>query len=1506
MLINIIQLLLLTIFIPTFGMIPPNQIIRHAKQLKKIPINNISVKPLISFQCPPTSDLVITILENKMIKLYKKGQDAEIINLFKNYENKLASGKISKIESPKAYDAKEHILDIFYCMAQKGNLNAQKIILERFIDRLLHIKEIKQYLANNLKENSNYDQDWKNIQKKSISCNFGLLDFLVDLSTRNKSFFSSTDINKKIINCKNSTIDLPSYILCTCRFLQSITNLEKERTANIILTEKCPNDDLAIQEICLFLANYADSELSINDAVKKFIKNLNEYTNISEILFNITQEQIFYSIINKLKQATLSTDDPDFSHLNIILAELYYHNNEFDKADKYFSIMNTNTIIYNAINPEAYKHAVIAHLNNKTNTQFTQENIKYLSGLITETHTTNYHLALNDFLLIIQQKNPYLSYKIGLLIYKLTKENNLKQKYLLNGLHHLAYAQKKGDWNDANLETIRTLTIKLHMILSDSYDMKDNKSDALKHLLCAIDHNKAHDTQDNALKEILSAAQQKHPDFYNKNASLILTILKQIKNQPQKKNLNEDFTPLELLEFIQSYLCTQLIPHCEEAYKTNKKNKHETILCLMALYHKSKKNYVIAQYYIDQLPQPILQKMLLLKAEIYTHRKKSLPFSEFNIILNKCLKNKNKFSKKYNAISSMALLTKDFFVASPENYKNALALIQECCSLPKIPLSIIELAHYINNYFITHNNSYFYTWIKELNTFVFYDKLDDASLYDESINFMIAELLFHQVTTPDNYKKTISHFTAALNKQKITPEQIFRINQCCGELYYKWALAIKEEDDEQYKKFIGIATSDYNNASAWNEKAYILFLNSENLEQIQYAQKLLENNIEKDSSTKNIASFYLGVRYLCFCHDTKIFQKLYKFIQIDIKKAIEYLEQSTHAGAIQLLTSLYSGTLSLLSPTLTNEYIDFKKAISSSTYLINNNHNREYNLLIRKMLHCKCNEPENVLKDIDILINEFYTEKNKINLLSEKITVIQRCLIKDNNYSEVLACLKELQSIYMQQYKYIPDPLLIPHIKETILTIINNKINTPSAIDLCCYVAHQEALRLRYKDVQIITDYQEKLSDYLIAAATQCNLVNCTHTRCSASEHCNINAQLVFLPYLFALQKINAEDDQTTFERYLSYAHSALIKTKESPLIMSDIKHPYCTTLINVMHSLTKQGIANGFYILCDYYKENENNKLEEILKLFSQVKQQRHVENDRFNMMKNITSSCLKILEPHATTYINCPEISTRFNLLATFTLACIYRLSDEKSLLNHAIHYLTTILSSLQNKKNSDLKHLHATIASLLEKTKSKQIDTVLKLKKKLTHNDTDKNKIISNIIKNNYDNLKYHKALIENINNNKEIDPDDYIILALYYLADRTTKKNITESYKYLLQALKTGIYSSKTNPNMYKMHDIKFVNFLFSYIHNAINLSSANKLFLYNKKMLLSAIHHELKDKKISMSLFYECFKEETAIDLTTQPDWQNLSVEYTTTTTEKNKTNTTNQMNNKNRQNKKKK
>jgi hypothetical protein len=237
---------------------PTNQIIRHTKQLKKIPINNIPVKPLISFQCPPTSDLVITILENKMIKLYKTGQDAEIINLFKNYENKLASGKISKIESPKAYDAKEHILDIFYCMAQKGNLDAQKIILERFADRLLQIKNIKQY----------YDQDDENIQKKSISCNFGLLDFLIDLSMRNKTFFSSANINKKIIDCKNSTMDLPSYILCTCRFLQSITNLEKERTANIILTEKCPNDDLAIQEICLFLANYADSELSINGAVK--------------------------------------------------------------------------------------------------------------------------------------------------------------------------------------------------------------------------------------------------------------------------------------------------------------------------------------------------------------------------------------------------------------------------------------------------------------------------------------------------------------------------------------------------------------------------------------------------------------------------------------------------------------------------------------------------------------------------------------------------------------------------------------------------------------------------------------------------------------------------------------------------------------------------------------------------------------------------------------------------------------------------------------------------------------------------------------------------------------------------------------------------------------------------------------------------------------------------------------------------------------------------------------
>lgn len=1496
MVINIIQLLLLIIFTPTFGMISTKKIIHQTKLLNKTP----EKKTFTSFQFPPTNDIVITILDNKMATLYKNGQSEDIISLFKKNETILASGKISKEESPQSYYAKERILDTFYCMAQDGNIDAQKIILERFADRLTQIKTIEKYLTNNLKNDGNYTQDHEKIQKKFISCSFGLLDFLAYLSAHNKLFFSSKNIDKKIISCKNSTLDLPSYILWTCRFLQSTTNLEKEQTANFILTNKCPDDYLAIQEVSLFLANYANSELSANDAVKKFIKNFNEYTNKADILFNITQEQIFYSVINKLKQATLNTDDPNFSCLHTILAELYYYDNDFDKADEHFSTMNTDTIIHNNINSHAYIHAIKAHLNNTANAQFTQDNIKYLSCLINEKNTINYHRTINDFLLTMPQESPYLSYKIGLLIYELAKEKNLDQEHLSNGLYHLEHAQKKGNWNDTDLEAIRTLTIKLHMILSDSYDLKNNKIDALKHLLYAIDHSAPWNKQDNELKQILSTAQQKYPEFYNKNISLILTILQQIKKQPQKKNLNKGFILEELSEFVQSDLCTQLMPHCENAYKANKKNKHEMILCLMALYHKHKNNYVIAQYYIDQLPEPMPQKMLLLKAEIYAHRKKSLPFSEFNIILNKCFQSKNKFSKTCNTISSIALLTKDYFIASPENYRDALTLIRQYCSLTKIPLAIIELTHYINNFFIQHNNPYFDTWTKELNNFSFYNKLSDISLYDESTNLMIGELLFHQVTSPDYYKKTISHFTATLNKQKISPQQTFRIKQRCGELYYQWALAIKEENNEQYKQLIEIATFDYDNEQAWNEKAHILFLNSDNLEEIQYAQKLLEKNIETDNSAKDIALFYLGVRYLCFCHDTKIFEKLYKIIKPDIKKAIECLEQSTQLNATQFLTSIYSGSLPLFNTAITNEYTNFKKTISLSTYLINNNHNKEYNLQIRKMAHYRCNEPENALNDINIILNEFCTEKNKIDLLYEKITIIQRCFIKNNNYSEVLACLKEIQSI---NHNTILNPLLIPHIKDTILTIINNKITTPSALELCCYVAHQEALILRYKGTQTTTNYQEKLSTYIITAATQCNLADCTHTRCSTPEHCNINAQLVFLPYLFSLEKINLEKDPTTFMGYLPYIHNALIKTKQSSPSIIEINHSFRSTIINLMRELTKQGIDGAFYILCDYYKKNKNKKLEEILTLFSQAKQQVHAKNYPYNMVKNITSSCLKTLEPCAIIYMNYPEKATRFNLLATFTLACMYTFSNEKTQLNHAINYFTIILSSLQDKYNSDLNHLHTIIQSLLTATKSKKNEIILKLKKQLTHNDTDKNKITTTDIPQNNNSLNRHEALIEKTKNNINNDPNDYIKVALNYLRENITQQNITLSSKYLEQALKRGIYTSEASPNTYKFHDITLINFLFGYIHNIINLSSSNILSQNNKKILLSTIYQDLQKKKIAMNIFYECFKEDTGIDLTTQIEWQNSSVEYTTT---KAQINTPKPINNKNTQKKKKK
>jgi hypothetical protein len=226
---------------------------------------------------------------------------------------------------------------------------------------------------------------------------------------------------------------------------------------------------------------------------------------------------------------------------------------------------------------------------------------------------------------------------------------------------------------------------------------------------------------------------------YTKYVPLINTIIQFINKLPQKNYLN-DSELSALSAFVSSDLFAQLAPYCEQTYKANKNNKHETILHLISLYYKNKGTYAIANYYINQLPQPLSKKDLLLKTEIYTALNKPLSHQEMELIINKLINNMTS-QKNYAVVASAAWLLKDFFITSSIHYELALKFITKFTNAPHIPSEIIALMSYIKNHLIDNSDSYIDTWQKTLLTPQFCNKFSDPSDYNADTNYTIANHL---------------------------------------------------------------------------------------------------------------------------------------------------------------------------------------------------------------------------------------------------------------------------------------------------------------------------------------------------------------------------------------------------------------------------------------------------------------------------------------------------------------------------------------------------------------------------------------------------------------------------------------------------------------------------------------------------------------------------------------------------------------------------------------------
>src|SRR4030095_192628 len=450
-----------------------------------------------------------TIIANKFLSFYKNDHFDDAINLYTENQKFFSPGTSSPKNDLKKHTAKEAIIDALYDMTFKGNSDAQRIMAERLFKRI-------------------------NTDDKFIPCALEYLTFLFNLKINKIPLQPQEDSTKNaLIKMRDEQSCSPSirFILFACRCLQSITDAEKTATRNMIMGNKCPQNP-KIEALCQFIVNYGDITIPINEAVKKFIHNIESLKDTSETLRYIAQEPLCDIILNKLQLATLNNDDILLPDLNRYIAEIYYHDDQWEKAHKFFKEINTAKLKEYKINNNAFK----TYLINKK--EFTIEDLNYLSSLVDD--LPNHLEKLQQELSQEKNNNTQLSYGIGSCIHALINTNptiySQKKKSTLtaminNGLNHLENVTKK--LLDTDLKQIAHIKTDLHMALSDIYDSENNDMLSVNHMTLGMQcqpHN------DETLKTLIQT-QKTDCVFYKQNISLINTIIRFINNKPRAHNV---------------------------------------------------------------------------------------------------------------------------------------------------------------------------------------------------------------------------------------------------------------------------------------------------------------------------------------------------------------------------------------------------------------------------------------------------------------------------------------------------------------------------------------------------------------------------------------------------------------------------------------------------------------------------------------------------------------------------------------------------------------------------------------------------------------------------------------------------------------------------------------------------------------------------------------------------------------------------------------------------------
>jgi len=506
--------------------------------------------------------------------LYRTEKYNAIIETYdKKYINFFAIGTSSPRIYPEKHAAKETMIDILSKMSFEGHQEAQLRLTTRLFERCIM--------------SSTIPQNQKIIENSHTSCALQLFNFLLTLSNSNVPINTPETLKKKIINTINTSCPNISYVLQLCRYLQAEnssiakaenTSIAKNAILNLLKNKNC--DDFYIQETCQFLLNYTDPDLTINEAAKKFIHYIRNQQNPSEILSKIPQEPFYTSVINALEKASsIETNESHLTDLYIILAELYFYDNNWSKAHEYYSKNSQITLLNNKIHPDFFQHIFESYIAN--NQTYSLKNISYLCSFMENPH---------EQLPNTKQYNKDLS------------STNADQIIGLinNGFEHLACLEQK-KLNPNFVKNITNLKTKFHMLLSSAYNDNNDPIQSFNHVIQAMKYR--NNQQDNELLKILAHQEQESTTDLYKFTHLINIILQFINKQPYREHNIPGAEFSEIVSFADSHLYCQLLPYCAPLMHAQKQTtkKPEIILLMISLYYKNQTNNKIAQYYIDQL-----------------------------------------------------------------------------------------------------------------------------------------------------------------------------------------------------------------------------------------------------------------------------------------------------------------------------------------------------------------------------------------------------------------------------------------------------------------------------------------------------------------------------------------------------------------------------------------------------------------------------------------------------------------------------------------------------------------------------------------------------------------------------------------------------------------------------------------------------------------------------------------------------------------------------------------